>query len=212
MTPEQQAQLFEPVNRLGAQHSKVEGTGIGLVLTRQFVLLMKGSLRIKSAPGVGTRVTVSLPSTAPPSMAPAEEPGEPPTEQRSSELLDVIYVEDNEVNVELMRQILALRSGVALRVATTGAEGLAMARARPPQMMLVDMHLGDMTGMELAASLRAGNDTASIALIAVSADALPDQIDQALSGGFDDYVTKPVNPARLVQVIAEQQKRLASGG
>jgi CheY-like chemotaxis protein len=79
-------------------------------------------------------------------------------------------------------------------------------------MMLVDMHLGDMTGMELAASLRAGRDTASIALIAVSADALPDQIDQALSGGFDDYVTKPVNPTRLVQVMAEQQALLASGG
>jgi PAS domain S-box-containing protein len=212
MTPEQQAQLFEPFNRLGAEHSKVEGTGIGLVLTRQFVALMKGSLRIESASGVGTRVTVSLPSTAPPSMVPPEGPSELPTESRSSELLDLIYAEDNEVNVELMRQILALRSGVALRVATTGAEALAMARSRPPQLMLVDMHLGDMTGMELAARLRSSSDTASIALIAVSADALPDQIDQALSAGFDDYVTKPVNPARLVQVIAEQQARLASGG
>ena len=211
MTPEQQAHLFEPFNRLGAERSNIEGTGIGLVLTRQLVALMNGRLGIESAPGVGTRATVSLRSEAPPSMASAERPSEELSEPRGSELLDVIYVEDNEVNVELMRQILASRCGVALRVATTGAEALAMVGSHPPGLMLVDMHLGDMTGMELAARLRASDATASIPLVAVSADALPDQIDHALNGGFDDYVTKPVNPARLVQVIAEQQSRLGTG-
>lgn len=207
MTPEQLAHLFEPFNRLGAERSKVEGTGIGLVLTRQFVALMNGRLGVDSAPGLGTRVTVSLCAAAAPVVASPPESFEEVSISRHFKPLEVIYVEDNEVNVELMRQILALRCRVTLRVATTGAEALALAGAQPPGLMLVDMHLGDMTGMELAARLRASDATASIPLVAVSADALPDQIEHALGEGFDDYITKPVAPAQLVQVISKHQAR-----
>jgi len=145
--------------------------------------------------------TLSLPvATAPPQSVPlpAAAPLRP---ARIGATLSVLYAEDNEVNAELLRQIVTLRPSVSLRVAENGMRALQMARAEPPDLMLVDMNLGDMTGIDLARALRADPATANIRLVALSADALPEQIDAALAMGFEDYITKPIDFRQLLNVL-----------
>jgi CheY-like chemotaxis protein len=113
----------------------------------------------------------------------------------------VLYAEDNEVNVELVRQVFTLRPAIALGVAENGASALRMARDDPPDLMLVDMNLGDMTGIELARALRSSPSTSQIRLVALSADALPEQIGAAMAMGFENYLTKPVDFRQLLNVL-----------
>jgi PAS domain S-box-containing protein len=200
MSRESLDRLFEPFNRLGAEMSKIEGTGIGLVLTRRLVQLMGGQLHIDSSVGVGTVATVVLATSA---QRPEEARVLPPPSQHGGleNSMRVLYAEDNEVNVELVRQVVGLRPEVELQIAECGALALQMALADPPALMLVDMNLGDMTGIELARQLQARSSTAAIRLIALSADALPEQIDAALAAGFENYLTKPLDFRRLLDVL-----------
>jgi len=200
MAPDKLARLFEPFNRLGAEKSNVEGTGIGLVLSRRLVELMQGELRIDSVVGRGTVARLVLASAA---MPAASAPSFAPPSQHGAldGSLNVIYAEDNEVNAELVRQVATLRPAVMLRVAANGALALQMARQDPPDLMLVDMNLGDMTGTELARVLRASASTADIRLVALSADALPEQINAALASGFESYLTKPIDFRQLLNVF-----------
>ena len=193
--------LFEPFNRLGAESSKVEGTGIGLFLSRRLTEMMGGRLGIASTVGEGTVATLALRLAKRPAADArvALAHGGPGTAGR----LDVLYAEDNEVNAELVRQIVSLRPGVTLRVAESGTRALAMAQERPPDLMLVDMNLGDMTGIELAKALRGDPMTREIRLVALSADALPEQIDAALKDGFRGYLTKPIEFAKLLSLFDE---------
>jgi PAS domain S-box-containing protein len=204
MTGEQLARLYEPFNRLGAERTTVEGTGIGLVLSRHLVGLMGGRLAIDSARGRGTVARVALPHVPPPAGgSPAPYVPSQHGELEDGDRLDVLYAEDNEVNVELVRQVSALRPHVALRVASSGAAALRMARLQRPDLMLVDMHLGDMTGLELAHALQRDPATAGIRLVALSADALPEQIRLAMERGFEHYLTKPVDFRELLRVLDE---------
>ena len=200
MTPEQLMHLFEPFNRLGAEKSKVEGTGIGLVLSRRLVELMHGELKIDSVVGRGTVASLSLEISRKPVVR-LPDCG-PPTQHGALDApLSVLYAEDNEVNAELVRQVFTLRPAMALRVAENGHLALEMARQNPPDLMLVDMNLGDMTGMELAQALRRGPSTCGIRLVALSADALPEQISAALASGFEAYLTKPMEFRKLLKVL-----------
>jgi PAS domain S-box-containing protein len=200
LSAEKLAHLFEPFNRLGAEKSKVEGTGIGLMLSRSLVELMGGKLTVASVVGRGTTATVLLESTDKPLlMAP---PIAPPSQHGALDgSLNVLYAEDNEVNVELVRQVCTFRPAVALRIANSGAAALAMARKDPPDLMLLDMNLGDMTGLELARELRSHPGMRSIRLVALSADALPEQISAALGFGFETYLTKPIEFRKLLNVL-----------
>jgi len=194
------ASLFEPFNRLGAEDSSVDGTGIGLVLSRQLAEMMGGSLGITSTFGEGTTASLKLRIAVPPA---ANSVLPPPlqTEPRASQPISVLYAEDNEVNAELMRQIVSLRPAVSLRLAENGSIALEMATLDPPDLMLVDMNLGDMTGIELAELLHRDRSTREIRLIALSADALPEQIDAAMRCGFEGYLTKPINFRELLAVL-----------
>jgi CheY-like chemotaxis protein len=128
--------------------------------------------------------------------------GAPPSQHGALDgRLSVLYAEDNEVNVELVRQVLGFRPAIGLRVAENGATALAMAREDPPDVLLLDMNLGDMTGMELARALRRNPATRAIRLIALSADALPEQIGAALASGFETYLTKPIDFRKLLNVL-----------
>ena len=200
LAPEKLARLFEPFNRLGAEKSAVEGTGIGLVLSRRLVELMHGELRIDSVVERGTIARLVLqsaerPETSAPSFAPPSQHG------ALDGSLNVIYAEDNEVNAELVRQVASLRPAVMLRVAMNGTLALQMAHQDPPDLMLVDMNLGDMTGTELARVLRGSASTSDIRLVALSADALPEQINAALASGFESYLTKPIDFRKLLNVF-----------
>jgi PAS domain S-box-containing protein len=200
MTSEELERLFEPFNRLGAEKSNIEGTGIGLVLSRRLVELMEGDLLISSTLGYGTVATLVLKATDKPAAALRIQA--PPSQHGSlGGTLRVLYAEDDEVNVELIRQVLALRPTVDLRVATNGARALEMARRDPPDLMLVDMNLGDMTGIELARALQESPQTADLRLVALSADALPEQISATLAAGFETYLTKPVDFRKFLEVV-----------
>jgi hypothetical protein len=203
MSAVQVQRLFEPFNRLGAESGAVEGTGIGLFLSRQLAESMGGHLNITSEVGKGTVATIELdvmaPQEPPPTAAAATYPSS------TVEMpFDLMYAEDNEVNAELVRQVMRLRPSVQLRIASSGGEALEMAREEPPELMLVDMHLGDMTGLELTRELRADPRTRHIELVALSADALPEQIDAAKAVGFKVYLTKPVDFSQLLQLIDER--------
>jgi len=203
MESSQLARLFEPFNRLGAERTRVEGTGIGLFLSRRLVELMHGELRIDSRVAHGTVATLVLKRSEDESSP--THAALPPSQHGDLDgSLHVLYAEDNEVNVELVKQVASFRPSVALRVAPDGASALQMAREYPPDLMLVDMHLGDMTGIELAKQLRDHPSTADIRLVALSADALPEQISGALAVGFEAYLTKPIEFRKLLRVFDGQ--------
>lgn len=192
--------LFEPFNRLGAEHTGVEGTGIGLVIVHRLIELMGGCIKVCSQQGVGTTFTVSLPLA---DIDPTSEHGaldEPPTMTRHA---TVLYAEDNEINVLLVRQILELRPSWKLEVARSGAEALKAIQNQRPDLLLLDMHLGDMSGFELIDLLDQDDAARGVIKVALSADAMPDRIHAARSRGFSAYLTKPLDVAALLRCLDE---------
>ena len=113
----------------------------------------------------------------------------------------MLYAEDDPVNAELVRQVLRRRPKVALRIAVNGAEALLAARQQPPDLMLVDMNLGDMSGLQLTVRLREDPALRDVRFVALSADALPEQIATALAAGFERYLTKPLDYRELLNVV-----------
>lgn len=209
MSMEQCSHLFEPFNRLGAERTQVEGTGIGLVIVRRLVELMHGRIHIASRTGLGTRVTLHLPPGGKRAV-PASRPTEGPAllAQPDCALL-VLYAEDNEINVLLVQQILALRPRCRLLVATNGAQAIELATQKRPDVVLLDMHLGDMTGFEVAEALDRDPRTARIPRVALSADAMPDRVHAARAQGFLTYLTKPLDVAALLRCLDELAARLS---
>jgi PAS domain S-box-containing protein len=207
MSPEKLARLFEPFNRLGAESSSIEGTGIGLVLSRRLAELMLAELHIESEVHRGTVATLVLERSDAPFVCTGS-PSPPSQHGALEDPLRVLYAEDNEVNVELVRQIVLLRPAIQFDVALTGASALEQARRDPPDLMLVDMNLGDMTGIELARALERHPGTRDIRLVALSADALPEQIAAALAAGFESYLTKPIDFRKLLDVLDRRTKAM----
>jgi CheY-like chemotaxis protein len=208
LTETQRAQLFQPFNRLGREHGPIEGTGIGLVISLRLAELMGGALGVKSTPGLGSTFTLELPraQTEPADFARDEDDGavEPAVYRRRL----VVYVEDNETNAEVMRGILALRPQVQLEVCTLGLDGLATIRAKRPSLVLLDMQLPDVDGLELLRHLQADENTSEIPIIVVSADATQTRIAQAVAAGASHYVTKPVNVAQFLAAVDELLEQL----
>ncbi|MEK8086954.1 CHASE domain-containing protein [Aquabacterium sp. A3] len=228
MSQAQVAQLFQPFNRLGREHSGTDGTGIGLVITRHLVQAMDGVLQVRSEEGQGSAFSVTLtrvqapdggqpaaradrraapasaatPAPPPVVSAPTTAAGRPGRPQRH-----VLYVEDNAANSAVIQSALASRSWLRLTVTPTIEEGLAVlhdrVRGRQPDLILLDVHLPDASGLELLHLLKANPDTAGIPVIMISADAMPEQIDAALSAGAACYLTKPVQIAALLVQVDE---------
>ena len=202
MTAGQMEQLFRPFNRLGRERTALQGTGIGLVISRRLAELMGGTIRVKSMPGEGSSFILRLPKAADPDTVRSRldaSDSQPAAYQRRR----VHYVEDNETNVEVMRGILAQRPQVALSVSVAGLDGLAAIRAGRPHLVLLDMHLPDISGLELLRHLKADPATAEIPVIGVSADATAQQIDAALDAGAARYLTKPVDVTELLAALDE---------
>jgi CheY-like chemotaxis protein len=202
MSADQMASLFQPFNRLGRETSGTEGTGIGLVISQRLAELMGGELRAASHVGQGSSFILRLPSAGDPDTVPSDL-DRLAADRSDYHLRHVHYVEDNETNVEVMRGVLAQRPQVQLDVSITGLDGLAAIRVQRPDVVLLDMHLPDISGLELLRHLKADPSTRSIPVVAVSADALPAQIDDAFMAGAHRYLTKPVNVAELLSVLDE---------
>lgn len=202
MTPEQMAELFQPFNRLGRERSGLEGTGIGLVISQRLAELMGGSLHAESIAGEGSAFVLALPLAVDEDTVRSDlDPGIPAS--GDYHLRIVHYVEDNETNIEVMRGILAQRPQVQMAVSMTGMEALATLRREPPDVILLDMNLPDIDGLELLRLLKAEPLTAGIAVVVVSADALGAQIDAALDAGALRYLTKPVSVSEVLSVLDE---------
>jgi PAS domain S-box-containing protein len=215
LTPAQQQQLFQPFNRLGVERDVVDGTGLGLVISRQLVQLMRGSLSVHSVPGQGSCFRVHLPLhrplvAAPDPVAPVAAGAAPAAaDQPSPTRGRVLYVEDNAVNVLLMEAIVGLRPGVHMQVCTDAASGLAAATAQPPDLLLLDMQLPDADGCDLLQRMRASPALASVPAVVVSAAARNDDLARARRAGFIGYWTKPLE---VDEVLAGLDRLLAPAG
>ncbi len=205
MTDEQQRQLFTPYDRLGREAGTTRGTGIGLVLVRQLVTLMSGSLEIRSEADRGTRVTIELPFGGE-TLEPAVLPTPLVTGPQGTGL--VLYIEDEPVNRLLVQETLRTCSGVELLLAESGHEGLSLARERRPGLVLLDMQLPDLDGPQVLAALRSHPATCHIPVAVLSASAMSTDIARAQAAGAVAYWTKPIDVSAL---RADVQRLLAPG-
>jgi len=193
------AGLFRPFERLGAELGAVEGTGIGLALSKQLADMMGATLGADSVVDVGSNFWIDLPR-ANGEPAPDTAPVAAPLAMRAAPF-DVLYIEDNRSNVDVMVAFLAPHAHVRLRTAARGDAGLAMAGERRPDIILLDIHLPGMDGYQVLQRLRADPALRDIPVIALSADAMPHDVQRGLAAGFDRYIAKPVNLNELLSAI-----------
>ena len=186
--------LFEPFNRLGADHEGIAGTGIGLAIVQASVQHMGGTVAVTSRPGAGSCFELSLQRAQPPLPAlPGPAAGQPVAPARLPQGRRLLYIEDNEVNLLIVSELVRQRPDLEFLSAIDGGSGVAVARDKQPVLILLDMQLPDMDGHEVLRRLRADPATAGIRCIALSANAMPEDIRRAREGGFDDYWTKPLD-------------------
>jgi signal transduction histidine kinase len=193
--PEQLAQLFQPFNRLGQEAGGEEGTGIGLVVAKRLVELMGGIIGVESTVGVGSVFWFELVSVAEPHLS--MEGGEAvalaqPHVPRAARLHTLLYVEDNLANLKLVEKIITRHPEIRLLTAVNGNSGIEIARASQPDVILMDINLPGINGFEALKILRSDPATAHIPVIAVSANAMPLDIERGLKAGFFRYLTKPI--------------------
>ncbi|MGJ9417181.1 ATP-binding protein [Massilia sp. CMS3.1] len=195
--------LFQPFNRLGQEAGAQEGTGIGLVVTRRLVELMNGTIAMSSSPGVGSVFTIELGTTAPlPSSAGAgivPEAVEATSAEGAPHLL--LYVEDNPANLKLVEEIVRFRSDLRLLAAGDGPLGLSLARAHRPEIILMDLNLHGMSGLEVLAQLQREPATRDIPVIALTANAMASDIERGIAAGFFRYLTKPIDIDQFNEAI-----------
>jgi signal transduction histidine kinase/ActR/RegA family two-component response regulator len=201
---EQLAQLFQPFNRLGKEAGVEEGTGIGLVVTKRLVELMGGEIGVESTVGSGSVFWVQLSLTGAPQLVGPEAEqalAARPQVPDGTPLRTVLYVEDNPANLELVEQLIGRHSGLRLLSAADGNLGIEFARIHQPDVILMDINLPGINGIEAMKILRADPSTAHIPIIALSANAVPRDITRALEAGFFNYLTKPIKVNEFMDAL-----------
>ncbi|MCX7149918.1 MAG: ATP-binding protein [Rhodocyclales bacterium] len=199
------AQLFQPFNRLGKEAGVEEGTGIGLVVTKRLVELMGGTIGVDSAVDVGSVFWFELSrTTAPPPGSPEAAKTSPPIPPKVSagpSLRTVLLVEDNPANQDLVEQLIERRSDLRLLSVADGNLGVEFARTHLPEVILMDINLPGISGLDALKILRADPSTARIPIIALSANAIPRDIEKALAAGFFSYLTKPIKVSEFMDTL-----------
>jgi CheY-like chemotaxis protein len=197
--------LFSPFERLGAEMTEVEGTGLGLALSKGLVEAMGGAITVASTPSMGSTFSVELKlSESPLSRHDRAAGGENiALEAPDQAVRTVLYIEDNLPNLELIEQIFARSNHVELVPAMQGRLGLELAAQHQPNLILLDLHLPDMAGIDVLRHLQADPRTRDIPVVVISADATPGQIDRLLSAGARTYLTKPLDIQRFLGIVTE---------
>jgi len=196
--------LFQTFNRLGQERGAEQGTGIGLVMSKRLVELMGGLIGVESIVGQGSVFWFELNSTAEPtleseSIAPSviaqmqALPGAP--------LRTLLYVEDNPANLKLIEQLIARRRDIRLLSARDGNTGIQLARAHQPDVILMDINLPGISGIEALKILQEDATTAHIPVMALSANAMPRDIEKGLQAGFFRYLTKPIKVHEFMSTL-----------
>jgi signal transduction histidine kinase/CheY-like chemotaxis protein len=202
---EQLARLFMPFERLGAEQTTVEGTGLGLALCKRLVELMGGAIGVTSTVGQGSTFWVELTCPTPVAPRPGEDAPPLPAIAVGAAVPGaagtLLYIEDNLSNLQLVEQLLRYRPGVKLVAAMQGRLGLELAREHQPGLIVLDLHLPDLGGPEVLRCLRAEARTAGIPVVVLSADATPGQVARLRAAGAAAYLTKPLDVHQFLGVV-----------
>jgi PAS domain S-box-containing protein len=204
LPPDMLRQLFQPFNRLGQERSTEEGTGIGLVMSKRLVELMGGVIGVKSTVGQGSVFWFELNSTVEPQLeADTTHPAAtaPTPVRHGAPQRTLLYVEDNPANLKLVEQLIARRPDMRLLSAKDGNTGIELARAHQPEVILMDINLPGISGIEALKILREDPATAHIPVVALSANAMPRDIEKGLQAGFFRYLTKPIKVTEFMETL-----------
>jgi len=205
IAPERLGDLFSPFNRLGREGGGVGGAGLGLALSKRLTEAMGGQLEAVSREGQGSIFTLSLPMARADAVAVTASPVQPvePSVLASTgrKPATLLYVEDNQSNIILMRHVVAAMGDIRLHVAQSGVEGLQLARDLRPDVILLDINLPGLNGFEVKARLDADPLTRSLPVLALSANAMPEDLRRGREAGFRDYLTKPLDISAFAQAL-----------
>src|SRR6266550_5110350 len=205
IAPELRDRMFKPFERLGAEKSGVEGTGLGLALSLQLVRAMGGTMALETEMGEGSTFSVTLPIVHGPAVQLAEtSTGTAPDDaRRAYPPCTVLYIEDNLANLEVMELVLAYRPGVKLISAMQGRLGFALAKEHHPELVLLDMRLADISGREVLDRLQSDPSTVDIPVVILSAEALRGDVDDLLQAGARAYLTKPFRMEVILRLMGD---------
>jgi CheY-like chemotaxis protein len=204
LSPAKLKQLFQPFNRLGQEQNTQEGTGIGLVVSKRLVELMGGSIGVVSSVGQGSEFWFELVQASELQLLTdlAEpQPALPAPLAVDSAVRTLLYVEDNRANMELVKQLIAMRPDMHLLGAEDGRRGIELARTHLPSLILMDINLPGMSGLQVLKLLRQDPATRHIPVMALSANAMSNDIEKGLEAGFFAYLTKPIKISEFMQAL-----------
>lgn len=196
-------QLFKPFNRLDAEGSNIEGTGIGLSITYQILELMGGSIGVETEHGIGSTFWIELPLEENRSSELAESITDADNQDyaNSADTVTILYIEDNPANLKLVAQILGRRQNIKLLTAHSPLVGLELALSRQPDLILLDINMPEMNGYQVLDIIRSNSTFKNVPVIAVTANAMDKDIKRGEQAGFDAYVTKPIDVVSFLSVI-----------
>ena len=208
ISPDQREALFEPFNRLGAEGSEIEGTGIGMMVTRQFVELMNGRIDFESEPGEGSVFWVDLPLYTEEAIGDASESVDEGLINKISKTTlqagkEILYIEDNPANLKFMEKVFEKEMPCNLVTASDGLKGLEMVKTLQPALVLLDINLPGMNGLEILNHLKNDPETRQIPVLMVSANAMSESISRAMDSGAAGYLTKPIEVNNLKESVSE---------
>jgi CheY-like chemotaxis protein len=198
MSAEQLSKLFEPFERLGAEHGNVEGTGLGLALSRRLAEAMDGTLEVESEPGRGSTFSIRM------ATVPAPQSGQETGEHVAVQIpggRKILYIEDNLANLRLVELVLARHPRLTFLPAMQGRLGLELAREHRPDIVLLDLQLPDLQGHEVLIRLKAEPSTRDTPVVVLSADASPGQVRRLREAGAAAFLTKPIDLQELLEVV-----------
>jgi CheY-like chemotaxis protein/anti-sigma regulatory factor (Ser/Thr protein kinase) len=203
IAPEKLARLFQPFDRLGAEATGIEGTGLGLALSKGLVEAMGGNIAARSTPGLGSTFTVTLPPAEDPAQAPIAEPASPNGHVAAFGQRTILYVEDNLANLRLMERVISRYPSLRLVPAMQGRLALELVRTADPDLILLDLNLPDMPGEAVLEEVLREPGQRRVPIIVISAEASPRHVQRLVDSGADAYITKPIDVSHVIGLLEE---------